>query len=113
MSIQYGKGVCMNSEFERQIKEIVALPDYSDLDCELKEGRLLVRRIDGNRLQFEKSIWKLKEELAPIASRHGLNVYGDGGRMSIGKDGSFAFVFTPKDAKASSIAQNMNEKWKQ
>lgn len=102
----------MNSEFEKQIKEIVALPDYSNLDCEVIESRLLIRKIDGNHLQFEEAIWKLKKALTDVARRQGLNICGEGGRMSIGKDDSFAFEFTPKDAKATPIAQNVNENWK-
>lgn len=101
----------MNSEFEKQVKEIVR--HYLNLACEPKEGRLLIGKISGDQECFEKSIWKLREELIPIASRHGLNVHGDGGRMSIGKDGSFAFAFTSKDAKAIPVAPNMNENWKQ
>ena len=102
----------MNPEFERQIEEIVALPDYLNLYCQVKDRSLLIRKIGGNRIDFEKAIGKLKNALTPIAFRQGFNVCGEGGRMSIGKDDTFKFVFVPKDVKATPPALNVNKNWK-
>ncbi len=102
----------MNPEFERQIEEIVALPDYSNLCCRVEKEILQIRKKDGDRCRFEQAVWKLKDVLTPVAFLHGFNVYGEGGRMSIGEDYSFALVFVPKDAKATPPAPNVNKKWK-
>ena len=94
----------MMQEMNNDIMDLVSSSKYVDkIHCVIKDGQLIVSQGAINHVEFEKIVFKLKDELSQIVCTYGIRVCGEGGRLHLDENNRFVLVFPRERASAVPI----------